>query len=67
MSEKIPNYFTREPVYVIKPSTVQALINNIMAEIGAIQPEVLRKVMNNALERTRLCVAENENHLDDKV
>ena len=43
--------------------TIEELKTNIRDEINNITPEVLRKVMENVLERAHLCEAENVHHL----
>ncbi len=62
-----PDYFLwgylKERVYINKPHTIQQLKDNICAEIRGLQPELLSAVMENAVERARLCEAENGEHL----
>ena len=59
--------YLKEKVYVNKPQTLQQLKNNIRAEIRALEPETLRGVMENALERARSCEAENGRRLRDLI
>ena len=47
--------------YRSRPHTVTG--RNICAEIRGMQPELLSAVMENAVERARLCEAENGGHL----
>ena len=59
--------YLKERVYVNKPRTIPQLKNNIRNEIEVITPEILRKVMENVLERARMCEAENGHHLRDII
>ncbi|XP_023311192.1 uncharacterized protein LOC111692289 [Anoplophora glabripennis] len=59
--------YLKGKVYINKPRTIQQLKNNIRDEINNITPEVLRKVMENVLERARICEAENGHHLRDII
>uniref|UniRef100_A0A8D8SNF8 DUF4817 domain-containing protein n=2 Tax=Cacopsylla melanoneura TaxID=428564 RepID=A0A8D8SNF8_9HEMI len=59
--------YLKERVYVNKPRTIQQLKNNITQEIQALGANVLRSVMENALERARLCEAGNGQHLRDVI
>lgn len=59
--------YLKEKVYVNKPQTIPQLKNNIRDEIRAITPEILRKVMENVLERARICEAANGHHLRDII
>ena len=54
-------------MYVNKPRTIQQLKDNIREEIQALELEMLRSVMENAVERARACEAENGGHLDDII
>ena len=54
-------------MYVNKPRTIQQLKDNIREEIQALEPDMLRSVMENAVERPRACQAENGGHLDDII
>ena len=47
-------------VYINKPRIVLGLKNNIRNEIEAITPEILRNVMEDVLESSRLCEAQND-------
>lgn len=66
-----PDYFLwgylKGLVYVNKPQTIQQLKQNIYAEIRNLQPETLRSVMENALQRANICQQENGNHLNDVI
>ena len=57
--------YLKEKVYVNKPRTIQQLKANIQEEIHSIQPQMLRTVMENALQRALVCEAENGGHLHD--
>lgn len=46
--------YLKERVYVNKPATIPQLKQNIRNEIQAITPEILRKVMQNVLERAHI-------------
>ncbi|CAK9832753.1 hypothetical protein ANTRET_LOCUS9537 [Anthophora retusa] len=59
--------YLKERVYVNKPATIPQLKTNIRNEIRAITPVFLRKVMENVLERARMCKAENGRHLQDII
>lgn len=59
--------YLKERVYVNKPQTIAQLKNNIRDEIRATTPEILRKVMENALERARICESANGHHLRDII
>ena len=59
--------YLKGKVYVNKPRTIEELKTNIRDEINNITPEVLRKVMENVLERAHLCEAENGHHLRDII
>lgn len=66
-----PDFFLwghlKEKVYANKPRTIQQLKANIQEEIHAIQPQILRTVMENAVQRARVCEAENGGHLRDII
>ena len=66
-----PDYFLwgylKGLVYVNKPQTIQQLKQNIHAEIRNLEPETLRSVMENALERANICQQENGHHLQDVI
>ncbi|CAK9820285.1 hypothetical protein ANTPLA_LOCUS10537 [Anthophora plagiata] len=47
--------YLKERVYVNKLATIPQLKTNIRNEIRAITPAFLRKVMENVLERARMC------------
>uniref|UniRef100_A0A8D8R635 Uncharacterized protein n=1 Tax=Cacopsylla melanoneura TaxID=428564 RepID=A0A8D8R635_9HEMI len=57
--------YLKKRVYVNKPRTLQELKNNITREVQA--PNILRKVMESALERDRICETENGHHLRDVI
>lgn len=59
--------FLKERVYVNKPRNIQALKENIRAEIRGLQPATLTKVLEHAVERARLCEANNGRHLKDII
>ena len=50
-----------------KPRTIQQLKDNIREEIQALEPDMLRSVMENTIERARACEAENGGRLDDII
>ena len=66
-----PDFFLRgylkEKVYANKPQTLADLKNNIQAEINAILPENLKKVMRNVLKSAELCNRAGGAHLSDIV
>jgi hypothetical protein len=57
----------KERLYVNKPRTLEQLKENIRAEIRALELQILTNVMNNAIERARLCEAVNGAHLKDVI
>ncbi|CAK9799249.1 Transposable element Tc3 transposase [Anthophora plagiata] len=59
--------YLKERLYVNKPATTPQLKTNIRNEIRAITPAFLRKIMENVLERARMCNAENGRHLGDVI
>ena len=59
--------YLKDKVYVNKPRTIQELKANIRQEILSLQPPMLRIVMENSLERARLCEAENGGYLRDII
>ena len=59
--------YLKERVYVNKPRTIPELKDNIRREIQELEPVILRKVMENALTRARICEAENGGHLKDII
>ena len=59
--------YLKDKVYANKPRTIQELKANIRQEILSIQPQMLRSVMENSLERARLCEAENGGYLRDII
>lgn len=66
-----PNVFLwgylKSLVYVNKPDTLEALKNNIRREVENISPEVLEKVMKNAIKRAHLCITAEGQHLSDII
>ena len=56
-----------DKVYVNKPQIIQELKANIRQEILSLKPPMLRTVMENSLERARLCQAENGGYLKDII
>jgi len=66
-----PDYFLwgylKDRVYANKPNTIEALKHNIAHEVRAIQPEILKKVMEHAVKRAVLCQEENGGHLRDLI
>ena len=54
-------------VYLNKPRTIQELKENIREEVRALAPEILRKVMESALERAHQAEANNRHHLKDII
>jgi hypothetical protein len=66
-----PDYFLwgylKEQMYVNKPRTLEQLKENIRAEIRVLEPETLTNIMNNAIERARICEAANGAHLKDVI
>ena len=59
--------YLKEKVHIDKSRTIEQLKSNIRDEINNITPEVLRKVMENVLERARICEAENGHQLRDII
>ena len=59
--------YLKEKVYRDKPATIEELKENIRIEIAALTPEILEKVMNNVIERARLCEVEQRGHLKDVI
>jgi hypothetical protein len=59
--------YLKGKVYADKPATLQQLKANIRREIAAIEPETLKKVMENAEKRADLCVASGGGHLADVI
>ena len=54
-------------VYANNPRTIQELKVNIQEEVRVLGPEILRKVMENALERARQVEVNNGHHLKDII
>lgn len=54
-------------MYVNKPQTLGQLKQNIRDEIRRLQPETLRRVMQNALKRANACIEQNGGHLSDVI
>lgn len=59
--------YLKGKVYANKPRTIQQLKANIREEVGALGPEILRKVMENALERALQVESNNGLHLKDII
>ena len=59
--------YLKGKVYTNKPRTIQKLKTNIREEMRVLGPEILRKVMENALERVRQIEANNGHHLKDII
>ena len=59
--------YLKDKVYANKPRTIQELKANIRQEILSLQPQMLRSVMENSLERARVCVAKNRGYLRDII
>ena len=59
--------YLKDKVYANKPRTIQELKANIRQEILSLQPQMLRSVMENSLERARVCEAENGGYLRDII
>ena len=55
--------YLKDKVYANKPRTIKELKANIRQEILSLQPQMLRSVMENSLERARVCEAENGAYL----
>ena len=66
-----PDYFLwgylKGRVYTNKPTTINLLKQNIRAEIEQITPKICSKVMENALKRSRICIAARGGHLADII
>ena len=56
-----------DKVYVNNPRTIKELKANIRQKILFLQPPMLRTVMENSLERARLCQTENGGYLRDII
>ena len=54
-------------MYANKTRTIQELKVNILEEVRASGPEILRKVMENALERARQVETNNRHQLRDII
>lgn len=59
--------YLKSKVYASKPQTIDELKANIRAEIIAIPPEMLEKVMENAAKRAHFALANKGGHLIDVV
>lgn len=59
--------YLKERVYRNKPRSIEELKENIRNEIAALGPEILEKVMDNAIARARLCKDEQGGHLKDVI
>ena len=54
-------------MYANKPRTIQELKAIIQEEVRALGPEILRTVVENALEKARQLEANNGHHLKDII
>ena len=59
--------YLKERVFINTPRTLEELKNNIKQEIRNIQPPILEAVMENLMERARLCEEKNGHHLKDVI
>ncbi|XP_017795069.1 PREDICTED: uncharacterized protein LOC108576567 [Habropoda laboriosa] len=59
--------YLKSKVYASKPQTIDELKANIRAEIIAIPPEMLEKVMENAAKRAHFALDNKGGHLIDVV
>ena len=59
--------YLKGKVYANKSRTIQELKANIRKEVRALRPEILRKVMENALERALRVEANNGHNLKDII
>lgn len=59
--------FLKSRVYVNKPRTLEALKENIRQECGNLSPEVLARVMENAINRARIVINSGGGHLADII
>lgn len=59
--------FLKSRVYVNKPQTLEALKENIRQECENLSPEVLARVMENAIKRARLVINSGGGHLADII
>lgn len=59
--------FLKSRVYVNKPQTLAALKDNIRQECEDLSPEVLAKVMENALKRAQMTINCGGGHLHDII
>lgn len=59
--------YLKSKVYVNTPRNIAELKQNIQQEIRDIEPAMLRRVMQNAMNRFRECVLRNGRHLEDVI
>lgn len=59
--------FLKGKVYTNKPQTIEQLKVNIREDIAAIQVETCENVMQNVLQRARICMVSRGGHLNDIV
>nr|CAH7725913.1 unnamed protein product [Callosobruchus chinensis] len=59
--------YLKSRLYVNKPQTIAALEKNIRQECEEILPEILRKVMENAIKRAQTCINSGGSHLMDII
>lgn len=59
--------YLKSKVYANKPATIQALKNNIIAEINTIQAAICEKVIENFDHRIDVCKSSRGEHLGDII
>ena len=59
--------FLKSRVYVNKPETLESLKENIRQECENLSPEVLARVMKNAINRVRMVINSAGGHLADII
>jgi Helix-turn-helix domain (DUF4817) len=59
--------FLKSRVYINKPDTLQTLKDNIRHECENLSPDILEKVMKNAVKRARLVINSGGGHLSDII
>lgn len=59
--------YLKSRVYVNKPQTIAVLKENIRQECRELSPEILRKVMGNAIKRAQMCINTGGSHLPDII
>lgn len=67
----IPDFFLwgflKSRVYANKPQTIAALKENIRQECEQLSPEIVRKVMEDAIKRAQMCINTGGSHLADII